>query len=264
MSSQRPTTPTTSSDLADQLAQIGLVETATSLEDFLARAGKGRWSPRQIFEELARIEIAAKVRRSAQRRLDRSRIGRFKPMADFDWNWPKKIDRDAIELALALDFVKDTQIARNFVLIGSNGLGKSMIAKNIAYQAATAGYSVLFMTAAEIIETLDTHSPEALRRKIARLAQPQLLVIDEVGYLSYDHHAADLLYKVIDRRYERRSVVITTNLAFKDWNTVFPNATSIATLLDKLTHHADVTLIQGESYRVHESQKEAAARRKKP
>jgi DNA replication protein DnaC len=264
MSSPKPTLPTTSASLADQLAQIGLIEIAASLEDFLSRAVKGHWSPRQLFEEAARIEIAAKIRRSVQRRLDRSRIGRFKPISDFDWNWPKKIDRDAIERACALDFLKDAQVARNFVLIGSNGLGKSMIAKNIAYQAASAGYSVLFMTAAEIIDTLDTHSPEALRRKIARLAQPQLLVIDEVGYLAYDHHAADLLYKVIDRRYERRSVVVTTNLAFKDWNTVFPNATSIATLLDKLTHHADVTLIQGDSYRVHESQKEAAARRKKP
>ena len=191
MSSPRPMTPTTSSDLADQLAQVGLLETATSLEDFLARAGKGRWSPRQIFEELARIEVAAKIRRNAQRRLERSRIGRFKSMADFDWNWPKKIDRDAIERALALDFVKDTTVARNFVLIGSNGLGKSTIAKNIAYEAAGAGYSVLFMTAAEIIETLDTHSPEALRRKIARLAQPQLLVIDSCAAPGYVESALE-------------------------------------------------------------------------
>ena len=100
---------------------------------------------------------------------------------------------------------------------------------------------------------------------------PLLLCIDEVGYLSYDSHAADLLYKVVDRRYERpaanepssRSILITTNLAFRDWNTVFPNATSIATLLDKLTHHADVTVIDGHSYRVHESQREADARRRK-
>ena len=108
---------------------------------------------------------------------------------------------------------------------------------------------------------LDPEKP--FRRKLTKYASPQLLVIDEVGYLSYDHHAADLLYKVVDRRYEKKSIALTTNLAFRDWNTVFPNATSIATLLDKLTHHADVTVIEGDSYRVHESQKEAAARRKK-
>ena len=87
--------------------------------------------------------------------------------------------------------------------------------------------------------------------------------IDEVGYLSYDTAAADLLYEVVNRRYERRSILMTTNKAFKDWNTVFPNATSIATLLDRLTHHADITLIEGQSYRVRESEMEIAARRKK-
>ncbi|MFQ5694972.1 MAG: ATP-binding protein [Terriglobia bacterium] len=85
--------------------------------------------------------------------------------------------------------------------------------------------------------------------------------MDEVGYLSYDCHAADLLYEVFNRRYERRSIVLTTNRAFKDWNAIFPNATCIASLLDRLTHHADVTLIEGNSYRVRESQQEAAARR---
>ena len=90
-----------------------------------------------------------------------------------------------------------------------------------------------------------------------------LLCIDEVGYLSYNDKAADLLYEVINRRYERKSLVITTNRPFKEWNTVFPNATCIATLLDRLLHHADVTVIEGESYRVRESEQEATARRKK-
>ena len=102
-----------------------------------------------------------------------------------------------------------------------------------------------------------------LRRKLNHYARPALLAIDEVGYLSYDSAAADLLYEVVNRRYERRSILMTTNKAFKDWNTVFPNATSIATLLDRLTHHADITLIEGQSYRVRESEMEIAARRKK-
>ena len=123
----------------------------------------------------------------------------------------------------------------------------------------------VFETAAELIENLQgDFSPETFRRKVTRYASFRLLCVDEVGYLAYDAHAADLLYKVIDRRYEKGSIVLTTNLAFRNWNTVFPNATSIGTLLDKLTHHADVTLIDGESYRVHESQKEAAERKKRP
>ena len=248
-------------DLKEQLVQIGLLALAECIEDFLARAAKGRLSPRQIVEEVVRLEITEGARRSLERRLVRSRIGRFKPITDFDWSWPKKIERDVIERALTLDFLAD---GRNLVLLGANGLGKTMIAKNLAYQAAVAGYSVLFVTAAELLDDLRTEVAQStFRRKLTKYASPQLLVIDEVGYLSYDHHAADLLYKVVDRRYERKPIVLTTNLAFRDWNTVFPNATSIATLLDKLTHHADVTMIEGHSYRVHESQKEAAARRKK-
>jgi DNA replication protein DnaC len=214
-----------------------------------------------MVEEIVRLELTEGAKRSLERRLERSRIGRFKPMADYDWNWPKKIERDVIERALTLDFVEEH---RNLVLLGANGVGKTMIAKNLGYQAALSGHSVLFVTAAELLDDLRTEVAQTtFRRKLTKYASPQVLVIDEVGYLSYDHHAADLLYKVVDRRYEKKSIVLTTNLAFRDWNTVFPNATSIATLLDKLTHHADVTVIEGDSYRVHESQKEAAARRKK-
>ena len=254
-------TTTRTPDLKEQLTQVGLVALADCSDDFLARASKGRFSPRQVVEEIVRLELTEGAKRSLERRLERSRIGRFKPMADFDWNWPKKIERDVIERALTLDFVEEH---RNLVLLGANGVGKTMIARNLAYQAALAGHSVLFVTAAELLDDLRSEVAQTtFRRKLTKYASPQILVIDEVGYLSYDHHAADLLYKVVDRRYEKKSIVLTTNLAFRDWNTVFPNATSIATLLDKLTHHADVTMVEGDSYRVHESQKEAAARRKK-
>ena len=256
-----PTILTSSADLPSSLAEVGLRAVAAALEDFIARAAKARLSPRQILEEIARLEMADKAQRSLQGRLERARLGRFKPMADFDWNWPKKIERDLIERALTLEFLRE---GRNLVLLGSNGLAKTMIAKNVAFQAVQSGYSVIFTTAAELIERLQGDlSPTTFRRKLGRYATCQLLCIDEVGYLAYDAHAADLLYKVVDRRYEKHSILLTTNLAFREWNTVFPNATSIATLLDKLTHHADVTLIEGESYRVHESQKEAAERRKK-
>jgi DNA replication protein DnaC len=261
-------TTTNVNDLITRLLKVGLQAVGRSLDDFVARATKNRLSPVQMLEEIARLEEIDSRRRGQESRLRRSRLGRFKPIADFDWNWPKKIERGLIERALTLDFIRE---GRNLALIGTNGLGKTMIARNIAHQAILAGYSVLSTTAAELIEDLRSCSPETLRRRLARYTRPHLLCIDEVGYLSYDSYAADLLYKVVDRRYERpgakdlpsRSILITTNLAFRDWNTVFPNATSIATLLDKLTHHADVTLLEGESYRVRESQLEAAARRKK-
>jgi len=248
-------------DLPRQLTHLGLHATADNLEDLLARAIKGRWAPRALLEEIARAELAERGRRGLQRRLARCRLGRFKMMADFDWHWPKKIDREAIERALTLEFLKE---GRNFILVGTNGLGKTMISKNIAHAAVMAGYSVLFRTAAELIEDLQVDSPQLRRRKLAHYGQPHLVCIDEVGYLSYDNHAADLLYEVVNRRYEQKSLIVTTNRAFKEWNQVFPNATCIATLLDRLTHHADVTVIDGLSYRVKESEQEAASRRKKP
>jgi DNA replication protein DnaC len=136
-----------------------------------------------------------------------------------------------------------------------------MITKNLAHQAVVAGHTVLFRTAAELIEDLQVDSPELRRRRLSQLSRPHLLCIDEVGYLSYDTHAADLLYEVVNRRYEQKSIVVTTNRAFKEWNEVFPNATCITTLLDRLTHHADVTVIKGKSYRVRESEQERVARR---
>ncbi|HEV8486620.1 MAG TPA: IS21-like element helper ATPase IstB [Blastocatellia bacterium] len=255
-----PTTTTPNSNLETQLDRLRLRATAQNLDDFIARATKGRWSPRMLLEQLSQIETDDRSRRSLERRLGLSGIKKFKPLADFDWNWPKKIERDVIERALTLDFIKE---ARNLILIGPNGLGKTMIAKNICHAAVLAGYSVLFRSASALIEDLQTESPQARRRKLRTYGNAGLVCIDEVGYLSYDDNAADLLYEVINRRYERRSILVTTNRGFKEWNEVFPNASCIVTLVDRLTHHADVSKLEGESYRLRESEMEATARRRK-
>lgn len=260
MNSPAMKTKPATNDLAAQLSNVGLRAVPSTLDDFVARATQARWSPRQILEGLAQLEMQERSRRGLERRLRLSGIKSFKPMADFNWSWPTRIERDVIERAFTLDFLSE---ARNLVLVGRNGLGKTMIAQNLCHAAVLAGYSVLFRPAAALLEDLHRQSPEGRRRKLRAYANVELLCIDEVGYLSFDDKAADLLYEVVNRRYERKPLIVTTNRPFKEWNEVFPNATCIVTLLDRLLHHADATLIEGNSYRVRESEQEAAARRKK-
>jgi len=174
-------------ELPTHLRSLGLHATAASLDDLLARATQQRLSPRDLLEALVQGEMLERSRRSLERRMLRSRIGSFKPMADFDWNWPKKIDRPLIERALALDFLRE---GRNLVLIGSNGVGKTMIAKNVAHAAILAGFSVVFRTATDLIDDLSCDSPERRRRRVAAYSRPHLLCIDSCGVPGYVEQGA--------------------------------------------------------------------------
>jgi DNA replication protein DnaC len=209
-------------------------------------------------------EEQARTQRSLDRRLSAAHIGRFKALADFDWSWPRQCDRVAIEALMTLDFI--TQGA-NVVLRGNNGVGKSMLAKNLAHQALVQGYTVRFTTAGEMLGDLAAlDSDAALRRRLRHYANPDLLVIDEIGYLSYSNRHADLLFELVNRRYEAKSTIITTNKAFADWAEVFPNAACVVSLIDRLLHHSEIIAIEGESYRLKEAQERSAqlaAKRKK-
>lgn len=153
---------------------------------------------------------------------------------------------------MRLEFLAD---ARNIVLVAPQGLGKTMIAKNIAHAALSAGHSVLFVSAAQmLLDFTAQDSARALERRLRHYGRPSLLCIDEVGYLSYDTRNADLLFQIVSRRYENKSVVLTTNLAFSEWPSVFPNATCATALIDRTVHHADIIAIEGDSYRRREAE----------
>jgi DNA replication protein DnaC len=197
-------------------------------------------------------------RRSLERRLRAANIGRFKPLADFDWTWPKHCDRAAIDALMSLEFIKD---AANAVFVGPNGVGKSTLARNIAHQALVSGHTVLFTHAGQLLGDLTAlDSDTALRRRLRHYAAPRLLVIDEVGYLSYSNRHADLLFELISRRYEKTSTLITTNRPFADWTQVFPNAACVVSLVDRLVHNAEVVPIDGDSYRLKEAQERSNQR----
>jgi len=204
-------------------------------------------------------EQVERKQRSLERRLNNAKLGRFKPLNEFDWQWPDKIDQPAIQALMQLDFLTT---ASNIILLGSNGVGKSTIAQNLGYQAVMQGHTVLFTTAANMLNDLAAQDGDnALRRRIKCYARPAFLIIDEVGYLSYSNRHADLLFEIINQRYEQRSTLVTTNRPFGEWNEVFPNAACVVSLIDRLVHHSEVIAIEGKSYRMKEAREQAAKRR---
>ena len=205
-------------------------------------------------------EQAERQQRSLARRLRYARLGSFKPLCDFDWRWPTKIDRMAIEELGALEFLAE---AANVVLIGPNGIGKTMIAQHLAHRALLDGHRVRFTTASAMLNDLAAQdSAAALQRRLRHYCLPALLVVDELGYLSYDSRYADLLFEVVTRRYQQRSTIFTTNKPFSEWQQVFPNAACVVTIIDRLVHKAEILTIEGESYRLKEARERAAHKTK--
>ena len=204
-------------------------------------------------------ESVERANRSLERRLREAHLGRFKPLADFDWGWPKACDRGAIEELMSLQFMTD---ASSIVLFGNNGVGKTMVALNIAHQAVLQGHTALCTTAGLMLSELAAlDSDSALRRRLQHYAAPDLLLIDEVGYLSYSNRHADMLFELVSRRYLHKSTIVTTNKRFADWGEVFPNAACVVSLVDRLMHRAEVIRIEGESYRAKEAEERDTPRR---
>ncbi len=211
-------------------------------------------------EALLAWEESERACRSLERRLCHARLGRFKPLADFDWNWPEQCDREAVEDLMNLSFIKETA---NAILVGPNGVGKSTVARNIAHQAVLDGHTVLFTTAGQMLcELAAQDGDNALRRRLKFYAQPALLAIDEIGYLSYSNRHADLLFEIVSRRYEEKSTLITTNRPFAEWSEVFPNASCVVSLVDRLVHNAEIIHIKGGSYRLKEAKERSEVRKK--
>jgi DNA replication protein DnaC len=209
--------------------------------------------------QVLEIEENARLARSFKRRLDNARLGSFKPMADFDYDWPKVLDRMLLDELFTLSFLDD---AANVVVVGPHGLGKTMIIKNLVHQSVLRGYTARFTAASDMLHDLASQdSSTLLSRRLRRYITPSVLGIDEVGYLAYDTRYADLLFEVVTRRYQlRRPIIVTTNKIFQEWNQVFPNATSVVALIDRLVHRSEILKIDGESYRLKEAEERAATR----
>ena len=211
-------------------------------------------------EKVIKQEEVARSERSLEFRLKSARLGKFKQLVNFDWSWPQQCDKAVIENWMKLDFIKKHT---NLILCGPNGVGKTTIASNIARQSIMKGHTAVFITAAGMLNELAALDSEmALRRKIKFYAKPDVLVIDEVGYLSYSNRHADLLFEIINQRYEKKATMITTNKPFNEWDDIFPNATCVVSIIDRLIHHSEVVNIQADSYRLKEAEEQRKKREK--
>ncbi len=246
-----------SSDVIAGLHRIGLRANREVLAALLAHATKSRLSPTEFAEQLVALELRERDTRNLARRMKLATLGTFSPLDRFDWNHPRAIDRDLYEQLLSLDFIKT---GHNALLRGPSGVGKTTLAQNIALRALEKGFTVRFSTlGAALADLLKQESLPAVERRLRRYTSPDLLVLDEIGYLPCDARSADLLYNIVSRRHEHRSTIVTTNLAFKQWNTVFPGAACVVALVDRFAQHCHVLDIDADSWR----QKSSADKPKK-
>jgi DNA replication protein DnaC len=206
------------------------------------------WGPLDYLQHLIEGEVSRREDKSLTQRIRRARFPLTKTLDQFQWNWPKKINRPQVQNLFRLNFVEQKS---NAIFLGGVGLGKTHLCIALGHAACVRGYSVLFTTAIDIIHTLSAAAATgSLKRSMQRYLKPKLLVVDELGYLPIDKLGADLLFQIISERYERGAILMSTNRAFKNWPEIFNNDTTLTSaLLDRLLHHAETCVVEGKSYR---------------
>ena len=236
-------------ELDSRLAALRLPFLQEHCRPFAATAAKNSLSHLDYLAQLIEGESALRADRAVARRIKAARFPAIKTLDSFLWDWPKKINRLQIQDLFRLQFVHDKA---NVILLGLVGLGKTHIATALGHAACQQGMSVLFANAIDVVNTLHAAQTKgSLKSELRKYTAPSLLILDEVGYLPIDQRGADLLFQVISARYERGSIVLTTNKAFKQWSSIFNGDSTITSaVLDRLLHHADTVIIEGSSFRM--------------
>lgn len=233
--------------LAQVLDALGLDRAAALLDEVTKKAITRNDSPTKLLDRLMREQLRVHSERRAQTALKRSRIFPLASLDAFDFDYPRSIDRELVMRAASLDFIEDKT---NCVFVGPSGVGKTHLANAIGQLACLRGYRVRFVLAADLVNDLVAgQQRNTLQRRISTWTGPDLLIVDELGYLTFDSRGADLLYQVFNRRYLRSATVVTTNLAFKDWGKLFHSTAAASAIADRLVHKGLLIRIQGKSRR---------------
>jgi DNA replication protein DnaC len=231
------------------LTDLKLLAIAQSYREVLDEAARKGSSVLEVLATLIGIEQVARQQRALEGRIREARLPPRKTLAEYDFNHPKRVPKAAILRLFDCDFIGRQG---NAVFIGPTGLGKTHLLNALGYTACEHGYSVRYTRAVEMINHLTTAQINGLLGKALKAyLRPSLLLLDELGYLPIDKRGADLLFQVVAARYESGSIVLTTNRAFREWGTLFDVDNTVATaLIDRLMHHGEALVIQGESYRM--------------
>jgi DNA replication protein DnaC len=248
-------TPTDHTQLDAQLQRLRLQYIQSHYQNLARKAAEQQRSHLDYLAQLVDGEFTTREIRSIERRIKNARFPVRKTIDDFQWSWPRKINRAQIQNLFRLDFIATRT---NVVIIGNVGLGKTHLSIALGHAACTRGHSVLFTTAVDIINTLAAaQSAGQIKREIRRYLRPAVLIVDELGYLPIDKHGADLLFQIISQRYERAPIVISTNRAYKHWAQIFNNdSTLTSAILDRVMHHVDTVVIEGKSFRMKDAVEE--------
>jgi DNA replication protein DnaC len=237
------------SHLSANLTYLKLLFIREHYQSLAAQAAEKQLPHIDYLEQLADGEAAHRRDRFTQRRIQQARFPVIKTLEQFNWSWPKKINRLQIKNPFRLQFIPDKA---NVIFLGGVGVGKTHLASALGYQACLEGHCVLFTTAIDVINTLAAaQSTGRMKTELKKYTRPSVLILDELGFLPIDKAGADLLFQVISQRYEQGALVITSNRAFKNWPEIFNNdSTLTSAILDRLLHHAETVLIEGKSFRM--------------
>lgn len=237
--------------LAENLLYLNLPYIKENFDSLAANAAKKKLGHLEFLASVIADEVDSKQLRAAERRVRQARFPYIKTLDDFNWSHPENINRDLVRHLFGLGFLDNHA---NVAFLGGPGMGKTHLTIALAHHACAQGVSVRFDTAINIINKLDAAQKNGNFAQAMRICvSPSILVIDEIGYLPIDQRGADLLFQVISSRYERGSIIFSSNRVFNDWGVIFNNDKTITSaILDRILHRCEVVVIEGKSYRMKE------------